>query len=110
MEQDHKQICINQRITSPPHPKHIHSPEEKRAVINRLSKAAGHIEAIKRMVTKDEDCSQILIQLAAVRSAINKTGNLVLKNHINRCIFEAIKEGDDETIRELNDAIDKFMK
>jgi len=90
--------------------KHIHSPEEKRAVINRLSRVAGHIEAIKRMVSNDEDCSQILIQLAAVRSAINNTGKLVLKNHINHCIVEAVKEGDEETLIELNDAIDKFLK
>ena len=92
-----------------PH-KHVHSQDEKRAVINRLSRAAGHIEAIKRMVENDQDCSQILIQLAAVRAAINKTGSLVLKNHISHCIVEAVKEGDEETIRELNNAIDKYMK
>jgi DNA-binding FrmR family transcriptional regulator len=92
------------------HHKHIHSAEEKKAVINRLSKAAGHIEAIKRMVDGDEDCSQILIQLAAVRAAINNTGNLVLKNHINHCIVEAVREEDDRAICELNEAIDKFMR
>lgn len=90
--------------------KHIHSQEEKKAVINRLSKAVGHIEAIKRMVVNDADCSQVLIQLAAVRAAINNTGNLVLKNHINHCIVEAVKEGDDQTIEDLNDAIDRFIK
>lgn len=51
--------------------KHIHSEEEKRAVINRISRAAGHLEAVKRMVERDEDCSEVLIQLAAVRNAIN---------------------------------------
>lgn len=90
--------------------KHIHSQEEKKAVINRLSKAVGHIEAIKRMVVNDADCSQVLIQLAAVRAAINNTGNLVLKNHINHCIVEAVKEGDDQTIKDLNNAIDRFIK
>lgn len=90
--------------------KHIHSAEEKKAVINRLAKASGHIEAIKRMVENDVDCSQILIQLAAVRAAINNTGNLVLKNHINHCIVEAVEEGDVQSIKELNEAIDKFMK
>ena len=61
---------------------HVHSTEEKRAVVNRLSKAIGHLESVKRMVERDEDCSEVLIQLAAVRSAINNTGKLVLKNHI----------------------------
>jgi len=99
---------------SPSHGHHhhgyVHSQEEKQAIINRLSKAVGHIEAIKRMVKNDLDCSQVLIQLAAVRSAINNTGKLVLKNHINHCITHAIEEGDEQTIAELNHAIDRFMK
>ncbi len=90
--------------------KHIHSQAEKKAVINRLSKAAGHIDAIKRMVENDADCSDILIQLAAVRAAINNTGNLVLKNHISHCIVEAVKEGDKQSIKDLNNAIDQFLK
>jgi DNA-binding FrmR family transcriptional regulator len=92
------------------HHKHIHSQAEKKAVINRLSKAVGHIEAIKRMVENDADCSQVLIQLAAVRAAINNTGNLVLKNHISHGIVEAVQEGDDQTIEDLNNAIDRFIK
>jgi CsoR family transcriptional regulator, copper-sensing transcriptional repressor len=92
------------------HHTYVHSQDEKQAVINRLSKAIGHIEAIKRMVNKDVDCSQILIQLAAVRAAINNTGNLVLKNHINHCIIQAVNEGDDQTIEDLNNAIDRFIK
>ena len=90
--------------------RHVHSIEEKKAVINRLSKAIGHLEAVKRMVERDEDCSQVLIQLAAVRSAINNTGKVVLKNHINHCIVEAGEENDKEAIDLLNQAIDKFMK
>ena len=89
---------------------HVHSPEEKKAVINRLSKAIGHLEAVKRMVEKDADCSDVLIQLAAVRSAINNTVKVVLKNHLNHCIVEAVEENDMEAIERLNQAIDKFMK
>ena len=90
--------------------RHVHSNAEKKAIINRLSRAIGHLESIKRMVNSDEDCSQILIQLAAVRSAINNTGKVVLKNHISQCIVEAVEQGDDETIQTLNDAIDRFVK
>lgn len=89
---------------------HIHSPEEKKAVVNRLSRAAGHLEAVKRMVENDADCSEVLIQLAAVRAAINNTGKLVLKNHINHCIVEAVEQNDMEALVKLNDAIDKFIK
>ena len=90
--------------------RHVHSEEEKKAVINRLSRAIGHLESVKRMVERDEDCSDVLIQLAAVRSAINNTGKVVLKNHMNHCIIEAVEENDTEAIERLNQAIDKFMK
>ncbi len=89
---------------------HVHSPQEKKQVINRLSKAIGHLEAVKRMVEGDADCSEVLIQLAAVRSAINNTGKVVLKNHISHCIVEAVEEHDEEAIVMLNQAIDKFIK
>lgn len=90
--------------------KHVHSEKEKKLVMNRLSKAIGHLEAVKRMVEKDADCSEVLIQLAAVRSAINNTGKVVLKNHLNHCIVEAVEENDQDAIRKLNEAIDKFVK
>lgn len=90
--------------------RHVHSATEKKAVLNRLSKAIGHLEAVKRMVERDEDCSQVLIQLAAVRSAINNTGKVVLKNHINHCIVEAVEENDQQAIDMLSEAIDKFIK
>ena len=78
-------------------------------VFNRMAKAIGHMEAVKRMVERDEDCGAVLIQLAAVRSAINNTGKVVLKNHINHCIMEAVEENDQEAIALLDQAIDKFM-
>lgn len=89
---------------------HIHSPTEKKAVINRLSRAIGHLESVKRMVEQDADCTEVLIQLAAVRSAINNAGKVVLKNHIDHCIVDAVEEGDHQALEDLNDAIDKFMK
>lgn len=90
--------------------RHVHSAEEKKKVMNRLSRAIGHLEAVKRMVERDEDCSEVLIQLAAVRSAINNTGKVILKNHLDHCIVEAIEQNDMETIRALDEAIDKFIK
>ena len=89
---------------------HHHSHEQTKAVLNRLSRAIGHLEAVKRMVERDEDCSEVLIQLAAVRSAINNTGKVILKNHLDHCIVEAIEQNDMETIRALDEAIDKFIK
>ena len=92
------------------HHHHVHSDEEKTAVINRLSRAIGHLESVKRMVQRDEDCSDVLIQLAAVRNAINNTGKLIMKNHISHCIVEAIEADDMESVEALNKAIYRFIK
>lgn len=90
--------------------KHVHSAEEKKAVVNRLARAIGHLEHVKAMVENDEDCSAVLIQLAAVRSAINATGRVILHNHINHCVVEAIEEKDMETVEMLEEAIKVFVK
>lgn len=92
------------------HHHHVHSPEEKKAVLNRLSRAIGHLESVRRMVERDEDCSDVLIQLSAVRNAINNTGKVIMKNHISHCIVEAIEQDDLEAVEALNHAIDHFIK
>lgn len=89
---------------------HHHSDEHRREVSNRLARAIGHLQKVKQMVEDDEDCSDVLIQLAAVKSAINNTGKVILKDHMEHCIVHAVEDGDTEMIDELNAAIDKFMK
>ena len=89
---------------------HRHSAEHTREVSNRLARAIGHLQKVKRMVENDEDCSEVLIQLAAVKSAINNTGKVILKDHLDHCIVHAVEDGDMEMIEELSNAIDKFMK
>ncbi len=90
--------------------KHSHTHENTQAVLNRLSKAIGHLGAVRRMVEDGRDCSEVLIQLAAVRSAVNEICKLILKDHIDHCIVDAIKFGDKETIDELQNAIRKLIK
>ena len=89
---------------------HHHSEEHRREVSNRLARAIGHLQKVKQMVDDDEACSDVLIQLAAVKSAINNTGKVILKDHMEHCIVHAVEDGDTEMIDELNAAIDKFMK
>ena len=89
---------------------HHHSEEHRREVSNRLARAIGHLQKVKQMVDYDEDCSDVLVQLAAVKSAINNTGKVILKDHMEHCIVHAVEDGDTEMIDELNAAIDKFMK
>lgn len=89
---------------------HTHDPKEMKAIINRLAKAIGHLEAVKGMVENGRDCSEVLVQLAAVKSAINNTGKLILKEHISHCIVHAVEHGDRQAVEDLNRAIDQFMK
>ena len=89
---------------------HYHSVESKKAIINRLSRAIGHLESVKRMVDSDRDCSEVLIQLAAVRSAISNTSKVILKEHIEHCIIHAVKDENMQMIEELEQAIEQFIK
>ncbi len=89
---------------------HTHSHEHTKDVSNRLARAIGHLQKVKQMVESGDDCSDVLIQLAAVKSAINNTGKVILKDHMEHCIVHALEDGNIEMIEELNNAIDKFIK
>ena len=89
---------------------HPHVHESKKNVVNRLARAIGHLEKVKRMVEDDCDCAEVLIQIAAVRAAIENTGKVILQDHIQHCIVDAVEEGDDQAIASRCAAIDKFMK
>ncbi|MCD7981136.1 MAG: metal-sensing transcriptional repressor [Clostridiales bacterium] len=94
---------------STPH-SHDHNHPNAKAVSNRLARAIGHLESVKRMVDNGEDCTQVLIQLAAVRSAINNAGKVLLSDHINHCMVDAVENKDYQKIQELNEAIQIFIK
>ena len=89
---------------------HPHVHESKKNVVNRLARAIDHLEKVKRMVEDDCDCAEVLIQIAAVRAAIENTGKVILQDHIQHCIVDAVEEGDDQAIASLCASIDKFMK
>lgn len=89
---------------------HTHHHKNTKAVINRMNRAIGHMESIRTMVEDGRDCSEVLIQIAAVRSAINNIGKVILEDHINHCIVEAVETGDKKTLDDLNQAIEKFIK
>lgn len=89
---------------------HTHTHQNTKAVVNRLSRAIGHMEAVKRMVEDGKDCSEVLIQLSAVIAALHNTGKVILTDHISHCIVDAVESGDKQAIEDLNIAISRFMK
>ena len=88
---------------------HSHTHTQTKAVLNRLSRAIGHLESVKRMVEDGRDCSEVLIQLAAVRSAIGNTAKLILKDHIEHCVVDAVVSKDLAALEELNKAIEQYL-
>lgn len=91
------------------HHNHVHDPKEKRRQINRLSRIIGHLEYVKRMIENDEDCSAVLMQISAARSALNGLGKEIINEHISHCITHAIETGDTNTIEEFKKSIQKYL-
>ena len=89
---------------------HGHVHENTQAVLNRLSRAIGHLESVRKMVENGRDCSEVLIQIAAVRAAITNIGKVILQDHIQHCIVDAVEQDDEQALDALCQAIDKFVK
>ena len=89
---------------------HVHSHTQTKAVLNRMARLIGHLESIKTMVQNGRDCSEVLVQLSAVKSAINGVSKIILKDHLEHCIVDAVKENDKAAMDRLNKAIDQFIK
>ena len=86
-----------------------HTHEHTKAVLNRMSRAIGHMNAVKKMIEDGRDCSDVLIQLSAIKSEITGVSKVILKDHIDHCIVDAVKENDENAIENLKGAIDKLL-
>ena len=112
---EEKQACHSQEEHAYMHAhglehSHGHVHENQKAVVNRLARAIGHLQKVKRMVEEGYDCPEVLVQLAAVRSAVDNTGKVILQDHLRHCMVDAVAAGDAEAIDELCDAVERFMK
>lgn len=91
------------------HP-HVHSEESLRRIVNRLSRVEGHIRGIKTMVQESRPCPDVLVQIAAVRGALDRVARMILDEHLTECIARAAQEGNIEVeIEELKAALDRFL-
>lgn len=88
---------------------HLHDPAEKKRQITRIARVIGHLEHIKKMIDADEDCADVLVQLSAVKSALNGLGKEIIKEHTAHCITHAMEDGDTEMILEFMDAMQKYI-
>ncbi|MGB7440415.1 MAG: metal-sensitive transcriptional regulator [Coleofasciculaceae cyanobacterium] len=89
---------------------HVHSQESLRRIVNRLSRIEGHIRGIKTMVQESRACPDVLVQLAAVRGALDRVARIILDEHLTECVARAAEEGKiEEEIEELKAALDRFL-
>jgi DNA-binding FrmR family transcriptional regulator len=115
-QDDHGHIHRDQFSDHPDHPDdcsnhpHVHSEESLRRIVNRLSRIEGHIRGIKMMVQESRACPDVLVQIAAVRGALDRVSRIILDEHLTECIARAAKEGNIEAeIEELKLALDRFL-
>ncbi|MBD2522805.1 metal-sensitive transcriptional regulator [Nostoc sp. FACHB-133] len=106
---DHEHTDHTHGTGEPAHP-HIHSEESLRRIANRLSRIEGHVRGIKTMVQQNSPCPDVLLQIAAVRGALDKVARIVLDEHLTECIARAAQEGNiDVEIKQLKAALDRFL-
>ena len=85
--------------------------EYRQNIIIRLKRIEGQVKGIYNMIEQDKNCVDILIQVAAVRAAVNRVGGLILQNHSKKCVKQVLEsEKCPEVINELVDTIQKFLK
>jgi CsoR family transcriptional regulator, copper-sensing transcriptional repressor len=88
----------------------IHLHEQHEAVVKRLARIEGHVRGIKRMVEEDTPCPDVLVQIAAVRSALNRVGQIILEDHLQSCMVKAVKDGEfDDAMKDLKKSLDQFI-
>ena len=88
---------------------HTHDPSVKKKQLNRLSRIIGHLEHVKTLIEHDEDCSNVLMQVAAAKSALNGLGKSIINEHLAHCIVHAIENGDAHEIEEFQKSIEKYI-
>lgn len=86
------------------------TPEEYKALMNRLSRIEGQIKGIKRMLENDAYCPDILVQVSAAKAALDSFSKLLLANHIHTCVVDDIKAGKEDVVDELCNVLQKMMK
>lgn len=90
------------------HTRHPH--RHTKQALDRLARIEGHVRSIRSMIEADRDCPDVLIQIAAVRSALQAVGRLMLEDHFETCIVAAVQEGrHEEAVEEFREAFTKLV-
>lgn len=101
---------LEEETESQPDGSDTHRHEHHQQVVNRLARIEGHVRAIKRMVEEDTPCPDVLMQIAAVRSALNSVGRVILEDHLQSCMVDAVEHDDyQQAMRDLKESLNQFI-
>ena len=89
---------------------HTHKHTQTKAVLNRMARLIGHLQSVRRMVEEGRDCREVLLQISAVDAALKNVGKIILKDHMEHCIVDAVQDNDREALARLEQAIDRFVR
>lgn len=90
---------------------HDHNHKYRKQIVNRLARIEGHLRSVKEMAADGRDCSEILLQIAAVQKALDNAAKLLLKDHLESCVVDAVHHGNqDQVLAALHKALDNYIR
>lgn len=90
---------------------HHHNHKHRKSVINRLARIEGHVRSVKQMAIEERDCPDILLQIAAIRKALDNTAKLIFTDHMESCLVDAVHQGNEEKVlQDIKKALDNFIR
>ena len=84
--------------------------KEMKDLMNRLKRIEGQVRGVEGMLESGAYCTDILMQVSAINSALNSFNKVLLANHVKTCVSENIRNGNDEVVDELVTVLQKLMK
>ena len=96
-------LCCHQKATP-------RSQDFQKDLQKRLNKAIGQLNGIKKMLDNNRYCGDVLIQLSAAQKAIHGISSMILQNHLETCVVEQVRAGNDEIISEVMALVKKFAR
>ena len=81
------------------------------SIVKRLNRIEGQIKGIKKMLEDDKSCEEVLVQISAAKAGLHKTGQAMLEAHIQHCVLDAVREGnEEEALKKLSAVIEQFSR
>lgn len=90
---------------------HHHEHKYRKQIVNRLARIEGHLRSVKEMTAAGRDCAEVLLQIAAVQKALDNAAKLLLKDHLESCVVDAVQHGNEEKVlADLHKALDNYIR